>query len=212
MNTAIDSGSTQSVSGATGQSLRRSATNLLYFPRSEESQAESVTSSGSASGAEPPKTAQMSALEALIPFDQLYQAQELGTKEFVAATRLLSEAAGLLSEAKTAAERSEDVTADNCMIHFEQLLPSLFACRKVGDGFANVTNAVQLALAKRNGLPLEKNQILVLWRTFRQLASGPFLSFDDSISLIDDLDQANLWTTDPMLNDWICSGPSDQDG
>jgi hypothetical protein len=211
MNTVIDSAATQSVSGATGQPLTRSATKVLSFPHSEELHAESVTSSGSASNSGPQRT-QVSTLQPVIPFDQLYQAQELGTKEFVAAVRLLAEAASLLSEAKTAAERSEEVTADNFMIHFEHLLPRLFACRKIGDGFANVTNAVQLALANRNGLPLEKMQIVVLWRIFRQLATGPFLSFDDSISLIDDLDQANLWITDPTLNDWICSGPSNQDG
>jgi hypothetical protein len=143
----------------------------------------------------------------LISMDILYQAREAGSKHFGRAMELLARAVDHLSEARRAGEDGDEIASLTEILQFEALLPDLFACRAIGDGFANVVNSVHLGIANLDGDPLKAVQITAIWRIFRELAIAPYLSFSDSIKIIRQMKLVGLELNGEFLTDWA-SGES----
>ncbi|HEY5177173.1 MAG TPA: hypothetical protein VII95_16565 [Terriglobales bacterium] len=104
---------------------------------------------------------------------------------------LLADAVGFLDRARLCIENSP-LQADRELQHVQQLLPALFVCRKIGDGFASVVNSLQFAFINLHGQLLSKAQVTAIWRILKELRSKPFLSFDQSLGLVAELEDANL--------------------
>jgi hypothetical protein len=132
----------------------------------------------------------------------LYQAREAGSKNFNRALELLEEASEALSEAKVAVESKDLVARASEVMRFERLLAPLFECREIGEGFANVINAVHMSIANLHGEPLDDDQIIALWRIVREVASAPFFGFQESLKFVRDLELVGLRSNNDFLVSW----------
>lgn len=142
-----------------------------------------------------------------ISIDLLYQAREAGSAHFSRALDLLGQSCEHLSEARQAIQSQDRVTCASEIMQFEELLQPLFECRAVGDGFANVVNSIHMSLANLRGEPLNEAQITTLWRVVRRVASGPFLTFQDSLSELQELGKAGLSINSSFIVEWASESP-----
>jgi hypothetical protein len=80
------------------------------------------------------------------------------------------------------------------------ILLKAFVYRDIGEGYAAVVNAVIWALANRKpGLP-SRRQINVILTSMGRLISGPYIHFDTSMQILDDLEEADLDIEPPSLD------------
>jgi hypothetical protein len=133
----------------------------------------------------------------LIEIDKLYPNTGGSTAEVVRALGLLADANVRLERARLCAE-SSPLSADRELQHFQSLLPALFSCRRIGDGFALVVNSLQNVFINLQGKLLSKVQISTIWRILREVRSKPYLSFDQSLELVAELEDVNL-EVDPQI-------------
>src|SRR5213082_3280133 len=70
-----------------------------------------------------------------IEIDKLYPATEGSASDLIRALGLLADAIELLEKARAAARNKEIVTSDRYTQRFKALLPDLFGCRRIGDGY-----------------------------------------------------------------------------
>ena len=118
----------------------------------------------------------------------------------------LSSALHLLNEALAHSQRafgaidSDPVSADDEMQQLQAILPELFCCRSIGDGFGALVNSIQYALVNREGFPLTKSQISLLLGAIRKLREAPFISFGDAVNLAMTFEDAELVIDPPALS------------
>jgi len=67
-----------------------------------------------------------------------------------------------------------------------------FMYRDIGEGYAALVNAVIWALANRKHGSPSRRQINVISSSMERLISGPYLHFDTSMQIMDDLEEADL--------------------
>ena len=72
------------------------------------------------------------------------------------------------------------------------LLPELFCCRSLGDGFGIVVNGLMCAFQNLAGIPLRRDQAEKVRQTLIKLRSEPFLRADDAVQTIDVLEEVGL--------------------
>ena len=137
-----------------------------------------------------------------ISIETLYQARDAGSKEFGRALDLLAKACEILSEARRAVEEGDQMGCQAEVLEFEQLLQPLFECRAIGEGFANVINTITFGISNLAGAPLNKAQVGALWRVMRGLFTGPFLSFEDSLGIVQDLEKVGLNLNSEFVSEW----------
>src|SRR5258707_810774 len=94
-----------------------------------------------------------------IDIDVLYRAREARSSHFSSALELLARASGILDSARQAVHEGNPLESDNQFLQFQALLPKLFECRTIGEGFANIINAIQIGIANLNGQPLDAVQL-----------------------------------------------------
>ena len=128
----------------------------------------------------------------VISIDSLYPAEEAVRQEVFRALGLLARAIDHLGAARAADQRSDVMGGDREVQTAQSLLPELFECRAIGEGFANVINTLQITFVQRRGVPLTRDQILTIWRVLRELRSHLFLTFDDSLLLVAELENSGL--------------------
>jgi hypothetical protein len=132
-----------------------------------------------------------------IPIDILYPATEANRHDLIQALRLLPQAITALENARDAV-RSNDVLQSDHQVHAVQmLLPELFRCRTIGDGFGAIVNALEIAFVNQQGEPLVENQIMTVLRVLKELRSRPFMSFESTQQTIDELEKVGL-RVDPV--------------
>jgi hypothetical protein len=119
----------------------------------------------------------------------------------------LSSALLLLDEALARSQKaldvidSDPVSADDEMQQLQAILPELFCCRTIGDGFGALINSIQYALVNQKGLPLSKSQISSLLGGIRKLRGAPFIGFEDAVNLAITFENAGLVIDPPALSD-----------
>ncbi len=89
----------------------------------------------------------------------------------------LSSAIELVNEAAAAMEEDEFVQADNFMLRFHAALPTLFTFRDLSDGFGALVNALDWAIRNRDGVSLDREQILAVRDALTNLRARPFMAF-----------------------------------
>jgi hypothetical protein len=117
----------------------------------------------------------------------LYPARQAFSPEHITALRLLKLAIGRCQRAMDA-HPDDLMTADTEIQKIQMSLPELFCCRALGDGFGTIVNALICALQNTDGNALERNQIRILDKVFKELRDKPFLSAteaDDTVELLE---------------------------
>src|SRR5579862_6922685 len=127
-----------------------------------------------------------------IPIDVLYPATENNRRDLLHALQLLPSAIHALESARDALRANDIIQSDHFVHAVQMLLPELFRCRTIGDGFASIINALEVSFVNQRGAPLIEKQILATLRALKELRSRPFVTFEAAQQSIKELAEAGL--------------------
>jgi hypothetical protein len=138
-----------------------------------------------------------------ISIDKLYYADEGSRPELIRALNLMADGIKALEQSKCTIQDGNLMLADQYLLGFQSLLPDLFKCRKIGDGFANIINAIHFAFVNRKGKPLSFEETNLVWRVMKELRNAPFLSFETSLEFVSQLKRKGLLVFPSVLADLV---------
>ena|ERR1700722_8879228 len=182
---------------------------VTVFPRSAPLPSQPVRETGVALRATEPSRfyyrsgSSTATSPAVYPIDKLYPAIEGTGTEVLTALGLLADAIDTMERARTAAHAQDILTADRHAQRFQAALPSLFAVRTIGDGYALIINSLHFALINQRGVPLNLTQLTTVWRVLRELRNAPFLQFEQSLDHVADLEDCGLAVDPPIISQLI---------
>ena len=127
-----------------------------------------------------------------IGIEEIYPASKDVRPELGTAINLLNEATVYADSALEFLDNDAPMRSDDSLMKAHAVLPELFCCRSIGDGFANVIISLFHAIANANGNVLNRDQIFVIRKCLYRLKSEPFLSFEDSLGLVTHLEDNGL--------------------
>ena len=149
------------------------------------------------------------ALAPVIEIDKLYPSTKGSRSQLLRALEMLADAIDLLSKARTAAQRNNSIEADRFIQRFEATLPALFRCRRVGDGYGVIVNALHFAAINQHGEPLKLDQITTVWRILKELRNRPFVEFEQALDYVEELENCGLQVDPPILSE-LLEPPEDE--
>ncbi len=139
---------------------------------------------------------------------ELYPVRHAFSIEHITALRLLALASGRLQRALTAMHSGEVLSADLEVQQVQVLLPELFCCRALGDGFGTVVNAVISVFESLDGDPLNAVQLRTISNIFEVLKDKPFLDTAQADIEVDKLTTVGLNPYPPELTKFLSSDES----
>jgi hypothetical protein len=104
---------------------------------------------------------------------------ELGT-----ALSLLEEGINNIDIAINMIIENKLMISDDAIQRFQALLPELFCCRTLGDGFGAIISAIYNALKNLDGLPANLEQLKVIKKIVTRIQTEPFINFDEAVDEI----------------------------
>lgn len=119
--------------------------------------------------------------------DDIYPDKAMIGSDLSTALRLLAEAAGLINDAIDRQRSGDRVQADDAMQQLQVLLPELFFCRSLGDGFGAVINSLFHGMRNLGGAPLSQEQMLAIRGALMTIRNEPFLRFENAIDQVREL-------------------------
>jgi len=131
-----------------------------------------------------------------IGIDSLYPEPSLVRPILGHALRGLAAAKEAAQESLEALKRGELISSDESMQRLQALLPELFYCRDLGDGFGAIINALKFSFENAHGTPFSEGQIRLIGQTVERIRQEPFLQFEQAAELVGKLEDAGL-TVDP---------------
>jgi hypothetical protein len=137
---------------------------------------------------------------------ELYPIRHAFSPEHITALRLLGLAVGRTQRALTAMNDGDEIAADSETQKVQVLLPELFCCRSLGDGFGSVVNGLLGAFESLQGNPPSVPQLRKLNQVFILLRDKPFLSADEADEQLGQLESVNLSPYPAELVEFLSSG------
>jgi len=134
-----------------------------------------------------------------LSLQQLYPSQTDDSRQFKA-LNLIERARVTLLEALIFDPSVNFLQFDQEIMRARAILVKAFMYRDIGDGYAAVVNAVIWALANRVPGSPSRRQINVISTSMERLISGPYIHFDTSMQILDDLEEADLDIEPPSLD------------
>ena len=122
-----------------------------------------------------------SPLKTRINTQDLYPASQELQPELARAFTLLDEATKKLDNSILAINDNDEITSDDCIQQLRMLLPELFCCRTLGDGFASVINAVHYSIENQEDKFFNHSELSVLKFALNRIKTEPFISFDEAV-------------------------------
>jgi hypothetical protein len=121
-----------------------------------------------------PKTSQAS-------MEDLYPLSSQMRPELARAWSLLDEGLAYIGNAIKSLQEHDDVMAsDDAIMNFQALLPELFFCRTIGEGFTTIITSVNHAIVNFDGAPLTIPQLKSLNAIIRRLRTEIYISDDEA--------------------------------
>jgi hypothetical protein len=148
-------------------------------------------------------TAGSLALAPVIEIDKLYSAPRELQSRLVAALGLLADSINFLALARLATQKGRALEADRYAQRFEATLPALFRCRKIGDGYAVVINALHFSSINKHGQPLSLEQLTTVWRVLKELRNKPFVEFEQALEYVEELEACGLQVDPPIVSELL---------
>jgi hypothetical protein len=118
------------------------------------------------------------------PIDDLYFEPEFTSTELQTALRLLGHAIKHCDRAIEYSHRSLTMEVDSEIHHIQVLLPEVFCCRRLGDGFGAIVDSVQNALRQNRGLTLAGSKLRALHSILTVARNKPFIKFEEAVEVI----------------------------
>jgi hypothetical protein len=186
------------------------SSNVIQFPRTSATPAETSTGDDVKSKATFRTTNSvdepMEVQGGRITIEELYPSSEAAAPELNAALRLLANGLDCVNKAFEATKKGHAIEGDDAIQRLQALLPELFNCRTLGDGYGAIINALLGSLENMHGVPLNEGQIMAIREVLGRVRSEPFLEFNSALDEIDKLEQANFVVVPPgfeELTDWL---------
>jgi hypothetical protein len=133
--------------------------------------------------------------------EDLYPDQSVRSRALNTALSLLGESDQFLMSAVKALRERDGFGADDFVNKFIALLPELFSCREIGDGFALSVTCVFYGLQNLEGVPANEKQLLAIASVIRSLRHNIFCTIDLAVSLLDSLEKEGLDLNAPLLTE-----------
>jgi hypothetical protein len=124
--------------------------------------------------------------------DDLYPIEEERAPSLRAALPLLAEAYELIFSARENYRYNDFIGSDDHISRLISMLPELFCCRDIGEGFAAIVSGTFYSLANLKGSPLNGEQLKSVLSAISVLQDEPFLSFDKSLDILDRMEEAGF--------------------
>jgi len=134
-----------------------------------------------------------------IQIDSLYPEPSVVRPILGHALRGLAAAKEAVQESLEALKRGELISADDSMQRLQALLPELFYCRDLGDGFGAIINALKFSFENAHGTPFSEGQIRLIGRVVERIRQEPFLHFEQAAELVEKLEDAGLKVDPPAF-------------
>lgn len=116
----------------------------------------------------------------------------------------LDHALEALDGAVTALEAKNPIDADNAMLAFAGILPDLFLCSSIGEGFAASVVGLNYALANKHPDPFSLSEVQELRYVVRVLKERPVITHDEAVDVLMKLEDSGLVVDPPV--DWTAAG------
>jgi hypothetical protein len=129
----------------------------------------------------------------VISIDEIYRAPEADTK-IGNVLKTLRESAANCDKAVTALDNSDPIGADSLMMEVRAVLPELFCVRRIGDGFAEVINALESSFENLSGELFSLAQIRAIRDALIGARNEPRMSFEKSLRYVLALEDVGLKT------------------
>lgn len=141
-----------------------------------------------------------------VSIDDLYPSPNALSPDLANALRLLHASIARVNDAIEAEDAADVIGVANECMRLQVLLPELFCCRSLGDGFGAVVNSIFHALRNAAGSPLNQVQLRALRRALEKLRAEPFMRFDTAVDVTMSLEDSGF-TVEPeafeYLADWL---------
>lgn len=131
--------------------------------------------------------------------EAIYPAPHNGSPEFTATARLLRLAVECTDVAVAADAVGDAVAADYELSKLRGLLPELFCCRSLGDGYGAVIVALTTVLQEHKTRPLSTEQIRAIKALLKALRERPLMRIQTALDEIEKLERAGLNTTPKVV-------------
>jgi hypothetical protein len=131
-----------------------------------------------------------------IGIDSLYPEPGIVRPILGHALRGLAAAKEAVQESLEYLKRGELISSDESMQRLQALLPELFYCRDLGDGFGAIINALKFSFENAHGAPFSEAQIRLIGQMVERIRQEPFMHFEQAAELIGRLEDVGL-TVDP---------------
>ena len=123
---------------------------------------------------------------------ELYTERSALSRDLANAMHLFEQVLERLESAQQSMDRDEPFRADDEIQYLFSLLPELFCCRSIGDGFGSIVGGIFHGLSNLEGIPPSKEQIDAIQTTFMLLSRRPFMSMDQALDTLMELEDAGL--------------------
>jgi hypothetical protein len=132
--------------------------------------------------------------------DTIYRDLGDSNPHLARAVNLLEEGYRTLNRALEVYSDGDLVAADDAVQEFQAILPELFLCRRLGDGFASIIAGLHFAFENKDGDPLSCSQIQMVNGTVQHLMRAPFISVTRAYELLAQLEETALTVTPKSLS------------
>jgi len=161
---------------------------VILFPKPKITDASDSTAMDSLEKAEAPpvhtSTADERSTGRQVETNQLYPVSHELRPELARSFTLLSEGLEYVSQSIKALKEGDLISSDDFIHRLQALLPELFCCRSIGDGFGAIINAIYQSLANMQGSALELAQLETIRRGLRRISTEPFLELSEAVDEI----------------------------
>lgn len=127
-----------------------------------------------------------------IPTKDLYPLSSELKPALATAFRLLEEGTQNIKVAIDMLAEGDLLSSDDALQRFQALLPELFCCRDLGEGFGAIINAVFHSLRNLQGSPANNEQLQAVRNIISRILTEPFIEFDEAITEIISLENVGL--------------------
>jgi hypothetical protein len=138
------------------------------------------------------KTIEQSSVSNQIETKTLYPVSQELRPELTTAFRLIEEGLALVALAIKEEREGDMISSDDAINRLQALLPELFCCRSISDGFGAIINAVYHSIQNMQGTPLNADQLHALRKILNRVNTEPFLTYEEAVDEIITLEKVGF--------------------
>jgi hypothetical protein len=136
---------------------------------------------------------------------ELYPIRAAFSRNHITALRLLTLAIGRVKRGMDALSLNDIIAADIEIQKVQVLLPELFCCRTLGDGFGTIVNSIISAFEALAGETPSVKQLRAMAQSFQMLKDKPFLSTEEADAQVEKMESVGLSAYPQELMEFLSS-------